>query len=195
GWVLNKAYGIDETGRVVGYGVNPEGAQHAFLWVDGTLTDLGTLGGALSIAKRVNDSGSVVGTSRIASGLHRAFLWQDGTMQDLGTFGGSQGDAFDINAHGQIVGAADTRDDYPHAFLWEDGVLRNLNELIPPDSGWVLNKAYGIDDSGRIVGYGVNPQGLERAFLLTPIPEPSVLALAAVGVAVLLRRASRRRRG
>ena len=54
------------------------------------------------------------------------------------------------------------------AFYWSgnDGMI-DLNDYIPPGSGWTLKKAYGINEIGQIVGYGTNPDGDTRGFLLT----------------------------
>ena len=35
----------------------------------------------------------------------------------------------------------------------------DLNSLLPPNSGWTLTSATGINDAGQIVGYGLNPAG------------------------------------
>jgi hypothetical protein len=56
--------------------------------------------------------------------------------------------------------------------------MSDLNSLIP-SSGWNLQIAYGINDSGQIAGSGVNPQGSSDAFLLTPIPGPTSIGQAA----------------
>ena len=71
-------------------------------------------------------------------------------------------------------------------FIWTsaDGML-NLNTLIAPQSGWVLGGATGINDVGQIVGGGLL-NGIDHAYLLTPVPEPSTLALAALGTVALL---------
>jgi hypothetical protein len=45
--------------------------------------------------------------------------------------------------------------------------MRDLNDLIPHSSGWVLNIAWDVNDSGAIVGEGT-VGGNVRAFLLTP---------------------------
>jgi probable HAF family extracellular repeat protein len=52
--------------------------QHAFLYVSGAFTDLGTLSGGSSVAYAINDSNQIVG----ASDGH-AFLYQNGVMTDL----------------------------------------------------------------------------------------------------------------
>ena len=43
--------------------------------------------------------------------------------------------------------------------------MTNLNDLIPPDSGWVLTNATAINEHGEIVGSG-RYLGQSRAFLL-----------------------------
>jgi hypothetical protein len=70
--------------------------------------------------------------------------------------------------------------------LYKRGVgMVDLNSLIDPSSGWVLLQAIGINDSGQIVGQG-QFDGQTRAFLLTPVPEPKHLVLAAVACCVIL---------
>ena len=50
--------------------------------------DLGTLGGAGSIAFGINKNGQIVGQSLTAQTQNHAFLWSAGVMTDLGTLGG-----------------------------------------------------------------------------------------------------------
>ena len=61
------------------------GSRRAFLYTNGVVTNLGTLGGATSEALDINERGQVVGTADNASGQPRAFLWRNGTMTDLNT--------------------------------------------------------------------------------------------------------------
>jgi hypothetical protein len=69
------------------------------------------------------------------------------------------------------------------AVLWKsDGVAIDLNTLIDPGSGWILNFAYGISDTNWVSGVGLfDPDGAgplgayDRAFLLdvsSAVPEP-----------------------
>jgi hypothetical protein len=47
-------------------------------------------------------------------------------------------------------------------------VFQNLNNLIPPGSGFTLDNAAAISGNGQIVASGSNAPGQEHAFLLTP---------------------------
>lgn len=144
--------------------------QRATLWKDGAVTDLGTLGGTLGLAKGINDRGQVVGESSTAIEEQHAFLWSDGTMTDLGTLGGDYSVANQINRHGQVVGVSRIASGELHGFLWEDGVMTDLNNLIPAGSGWILVEATAINKAGQIAGVGTI-DGQTHAFLLTPDDE------------------------
>jgi probable HAF family extracellular repeat protein len=54
---IASASDIKEAGQVVGAAVTAAGQSHAFLWRDGAMTDLGTLGGIYSGAGGLNDVG------------------------------------------------------------------------------------------------------------------------------------------
>jgi len=161
------AQAVNAAGQVVGNSSIASGAGHAFLYRDGTMTDLGTLGGDRSAAGGINVAGQVVGSARTGSGEDHAFLHSDGAMADLGTLGGIFSQASSINAAGRVVGIAYTGTGDAHAFLYMRGVMLDLNTLLPPNSGWLLNHAFAINDEGDIVGDGTL-DGELRGFLLTP---------------------------
>ena len=201
------AYGINNSGQVVGeFSTGSSypsgfGTRHAFLYSGGSMLDLGTLsGGTSSDANGINNLGQVVGWADVGSGAWHAFLYDGGTMQDLGTLSGDDSSvAQAINDRGQVVGYAynSTGSSAPHAFLYSGGSMMDLNNLIVPGSGWTLEEATGINDSGQICGYGMSPPvyGVveEHAFLLTPTPEPSTFVLLGAGAIGLLAYTWRRR--
>ena len=177
----SAAYGINDSGAVAGYGDITSGLFRAIIWnPDGTITQLGTLGGANSYATAINNDGQVIGHAGTTSGFDHAFLESGGIMIDLGTLDGGCSYAYGINDTGAIVGYSwSESEDTPRAFVYSGGVIRDLNSLIAPGSGWQLEEAYGINASGQIVGVGMF-NGQSSAFILSPtspIPEPHPIVL------------------
>jgi len=141
------AYGINDSGQVVGYFSTGTRQKRAFLYSDRTMIDLGTLGGSEALARDVNNSGQMVGEARNADGHWRAFLWDSvNGMQDLGTLGGATSAAYAVNESGQVVGHSRVGSAY-HAFIYKDGAMTDLGTLDYWQSG-----AYDINDHGQVVG-------------------------------------------
>jgi probable HAF family extracellular repeat protein len=145
-----------------------------------------------SFANRINNRNQVVGRidqyACSGTGENRVcdfsgsgpFFWENGITQELGNLGGNNGEALGINDAGVVVGWSKIQPEsletnvYNRAFVWQnvDGTqaMVNLNDLIPTGTDWTLKAATAINNQGQIVGYG-NLNGVEQAFLLTPIPQ------------------------
>ena len=181
GDTVSTGNGINDSGQVVGRSyVANTGSPRAYLYSGGTMKDLGTLAGdTWSNARAINNSGQVIGDSgeNIEYSYNHAFLYSGGTMEYLGTLPGDEwSQAIGINDSGQVVGTS-YGTGY-HAFLYSGGTMQDLNNLVSPSlGGWTLEYATDINDRGQVCGYGINPSGQTDAFLLTPTPEPSSLAL------------------
>jgi probable HAF family extracellular repeat protein len=123
---------------------------HAFIWENGQMTDLKTLGGSCASAFALNNRGQVVGGATIAGDAEsHAFLWERGVMKDLGTLGGTHSYAGWLNDSGQVVGAVSNQGDKALlASSWKDGAITNLGTL----AGDTCSAADAINSQGQIVG-------------------------------------------
>jgi probable HAF family extracellular repeat protein len=149
------ATGLNDRGQVVGSSTIGSGLEeHAFLWEDGMMVDLGVLGpGFSSRARAINNCGQIAGHSSVNNGPpFHAVLWgEDRELVDLGTLpGGFAAFATAINDRGHVVGGSRTANRDFHAFLWEQGTgMIDLGTLSPGDH---ISVARAINKSGQIAG-------------------------------------------
>ncbi|MDX2153357.1 MAG: PEP-CTERM sorting domain-containing protein [Bryobacteraceae bacterium] len=138
----NYAMAVSDAGHVAGHVRGSGGWLQAFVWQNGQLVRLGTLGGLMSFGYGVNAAGWTVGYSNRADGSIAAFLYRDGILYDLNALvpelnGWLLQTAYAINNNGQIVGSG-LVDGQPRAFrldlLPQIAPLALLSgETAPPD--------------------------------------------------------------
>lgn len=141
------AYDINNHKQIVGSSdVVGTSDNHAVLWQNDTVTDLGT-----GTARAINENGQIVGSAAFPGSYysHATLFDPNGTGDnlDLGTLGGDYSSAEDINNKGQVVGMSHNADGSYRAFLWEKGSMTDLGTF-----GWAHSTADSINDNGQIVG-------------------------------------------
>src|SRR5881392_4248614 len=125
-------------------------------------------------ATAINDDGQIVGISGIcdqAVGRHtakHAVLWENGTVTDIYPNLGAQwwNTPTAINQRGDVVGFAGdpafVEGDILHAFMWtRDNGIRHLKPLRGRVPEHVDSEAYGINESGQIVGVSCDADQLD----------------------------------
>jgi probable HAF family extracellular repeat protein len=172
-----RANSINDQGWVTGWSeLQGDTAQHATLWRNGVLTDLGTLGGLNSQVEfpDKNKKGIVLGGAESSAIdpfaenfcnfgsnlICLPFMWRNGVMTPLPTLGGNNGYATDLNNRGQAVGFAENSTNDPsciapqvfdfEAVMWESE-SGEVHEL-PHFRGDSIAAALAINEKGQVVG-------------------------------------------
>ena len=181
------AFGINDSGRIAGQGIDPTNAARNV----GIVYDIGQnmafevgalpgMNGALAFG--VSNTGYVVGSSMQNQGPGMPFIWSDqgGMVAIPLATGTSEGSARAVNSAGWVVG--DDSSAFSIPFLYDETATYRLADLIPPNSGWDLSmntssSALGISQDGVIVGTGVH-NGETHAYAMvpatvTPTPSPT----------------------
>ena len=148
------ATAINDSGETVGYSYIDDLNRHAFLYKNGQMTDIGSLGG-YSAALSINNAGDIVGfSSESVNGPAHPFLYGKGGMSQINPFDQPSGEgiAWKLSNGGTVVGEA-LNGPYINGFIYFKGLVTNVGTL----EGGRNSHAYSINDGGDVVGVADSP--------------------------------------
>ncbi len=167
------AYGINESGTVVGYWdlLDANGnllAYHGFMWKDGAFTEVNFPGSGDTAVLGINARGDFVGVwdSGVSSPIGHGFVCprqRQCFSFDVPVAGATVTQADEINAHGEITGVYLDVDGLEHAFLVAGATFTSFD--FP---GATNTSAWGINSAGQIVGSYFAADGSRHGFLAQP---------------------------
>jgi probable HAF family extracellular repeat protein len=171
----SAGWGINDRRWISGVSTLPGDMQtRAFLWRQGVMTDLGTLGGPNSWSYfPLNERGTVTGGAETSTldrngedfcgfGSYLTCLpvvWRHGSIAALPLLGGGNGAAFGLNNRGQVAGEAETNVAEPTCVspqvlqfkpvIWDRNGVHEL-QIYPGDR---VGAALAVNDRGETVGW------------------------------------------
>lgn len=168
-----EAFGINNSGEIVGTWFTGSGGQNAFLYAKGSFQSLGL---PMAQANGINDTGQIVGFYNGPAGFE-GFSYKNGSIRSILYPGAIFTETFGVNDAGQIIGSyADTLG-LMHSFIYADGKFTPVN---------VPGQAMGINNNGQIVGYLSGPSGFEGFVYnhggVTTLSVPGSVATQALGI-------------
>jgi probable HAF family extracellular repeat protein len=170
--------------HAMGYSTSPTPCV-PFIWSDGKMVPLRTLGGVNGVANQINSWGAIAGyaENRIKDPgcpkpqeyEFKPVIWLQDWILPLPTGREPEGVAFSINEWGQVAGSSGTCAAFNpsflfnfqpvHALLWQDGEAINLGTL----GGALNNFAHDVNNRGEVVvGSDLTGDQTSHAFLWTP---------------------------
>src|SRR6059058_4608717 len=163
GDTFSQGFGVSPEGIAVGRSIRNDGS-HAFSWtLNGGIVGLPDLPGrSYCVSNSANDTGVVVGTAATtAFGSGRLpVIWQNGVVSQLPLPPSETlGDANSVNASNVAVGSVDAGSDQ-RGVIYSGGSATVITQTTANGSFFLT--AFGINDSGRVVGQGIDPMNAAR---------------------------------
>jgi probable HAF family extracellular repeat protein len=140
---------LNDSGHVVGYSTTASGEQHAFLWSNGVMRDLGASIPGMSSATTVTNSDRV-GITNVSGGPNsHVFVWQNGVLSDLGQVSGDAYGSTIIGMTATDVVAWAAGNEHYFSSIWRGNAKQDLGGLYAPLPS---SSARAMNARGQVVG-------------------------------------------
>ena len=171
---------INENGVAGGVATMPDGSQRGFLFKDGVLTDVGTIGGSATVVTTVTEAGGAYGWVKGPDGQQHAFLFHNGSLFNLTPSGFRASNIRAVNRKGQAIGGAIDGGGKNFAFVVTPGAAGPVIDFIALLAGGA-SSAQDISDSGFVVGTASTPDGLSSHPFVYGIDTKTITDLGTFG--------------
>jgi hypothetical protein len=128
-----------------------------------------------TVPATVNDQGVVVGeyyatSSDLKNGVSQGFIDQAGTYTTIDYAGATSSAVYGMTNSGEIVGTYLASDGVQYGFIDQGGTFTTLKDpnadtALGPSAPYAGTAAYGVDDSGEIVGWYVDSTETVHGFV------------------------------
>jgi probable HAF family extracellular repeat protein len=161
---LAEAWGVNDSGDVVGFSVDSASNFQGFLYKNSTYTNVSCSGWSSTRAYGINDAGVIVGdVSNSTSGPFSAMVYKSGKCTVFNFSGASSTSAKGINKKNQISGYETSAAGVTSGFV-KTG--KKFVTLSYPSSLGTL--AYHLNDKGQVAGWYEDSAGAYHGFVATP---------------------------
>jgi len=148
GATASAAFGINDSGAIVGDYTDSMGATHGFLLKGTTYITLDVPGALSTVAYGINNKGNIVVSWENSKGAYKSSLYNGKTYRTIDVPGATESLANDINSAGDVVYQWFDSNGMSHGALLQAGKYYKFNY---PKA--VFTYGSGINDKSTIVGW------------------------------------------
>lgn len=119
---------VNNLGTVIGNYSDTSGISRGFIYSNGNMQDVGSLGGATTNLYSLNDAGQVAGFSQATDQSYHPIIYANGVIHDLGLIATGYGSAL-INSAGQVATYMNVSNNGfdPQIYLFSSNTITSLN--------------------------------------------------------------------
>lgn len=151
--VWTRAYGINNSGTVVGDFRDQSNRRHGFIYDGLNYRQIDFPGASFTIPQAINDRGQIVGAFYDSHGFPHGFLFFQGFFTQIDFPDATDTFVRGINNTGDIVGMYDTTQPVTHGFTIRGSQYRTIDYPVTYQYPESLTDVTGINDGGKMVGF------------------------------------------